>query len=107
MTAEKHSSVSVGRRRVAIVEDNPHPDYVGLFVPRKRGWRIHLFGERGRAKWSTLWHELLHALSGAALERKRVPVLTEAQVLALEEGFADLCRRNPRLMLRLVKELSK
>ncbi len=103
-----NQSVKIGRKTVPIRERERHAKYRGLFnvLPSGR-WRISLFGVRGRLKWSTLWHEMLHALSQDAADGDGVRELSERQVLAIEARFGALCRQNPNLMRRLVAELSK
>lgn len=104
----KPTQALVCGRLVTIVDEPNNDKLLGYFDPTTpAGWRITLFGLKGRQRASTLLHELLHAVSAAEYEGNGTKVLTEKQVLALEKSLGGVCRDNPKLMRKIIRELTK
>ncbi len=101
-------TIRVSGREVTVVDEPKNKKLFGYFDPTcPAGWRISLYGLTGQQRASTLFHELLHAMSAAEYEDRGTRVLSEKQVAALEKAFAAVCRDNPKLMRSLIRELTK
>ena len=93
--------VRLGPHKVAVNYERGTPKSSGMYGvcrSRKTGLSIQLWDKGRRSRWSTLWHELLHAMSFATDAK-----LSEKQVVKLEHAFKSLCRKNPALVKKITR----
>lgn len=95
-------TVRLGPHKVKVTYEPGTPKRSGYYglcrTSPKTGIRIQIWDKGRRSRWSTLWHELLHAMSEATNAK-----LTERQVRRLEVCMQRLCRDNPALMKKIVR----
>lgn len=94
-------NVRLHGRNVSVRTDSSKSKLLGQCTQNSDGSvSITLWDKGSRSAYSTLWHELLHAMSFHKNLR-----LTEKQVLGVERGLKSLCRNNPALMRKLVRKI--
>ena len=94
-------SVLIGPHKVEVRTEPGTPKSSGFYgtcQSRKSGITIRLWDKGRRSRYSTLWHELLHAMSFATDAK-----LSEKQVVKLEHAFKSLCRKNPALVKKITR----